>query len=173
MVFGDMADFAIQAEIEPGLTPPSAAWGRMCVWCRGTALGNIQETCCGLGDAASEFAWAASNLEELWDESLQGLDDQATFAFLDAAYYGDDDRSADQVHADAERYAKFNFLTNWGEQFDGFKAFWIHAPDGSLHIHYRLPDNTLGSSQVTKKAFITAATEFVRWFREQDQRLRA
>ena len=46
--------------------------------------------------------------------SLSLLDDRDAFEFLDRALYLDDDRSIDQVMADATRFSKFNFLTNGG-----------------------------------------------------------
>lgn len=48
MLFGDRLDFAIEADVEPSLEPPSAVWGRMCVWCRGVALGDLGEPHCAL-----------------------------------------------------------------------------------------------------------------------------
>jgi hypothetical protein len=172
MLFGSVSDFAIQAEVEPELTPPSAVWGRMCVWCRGIALGDIEDTHCSLYLAACSFKWVAGHLDELWDERLVGLDDINALAFLDAAYYGDDDRTTAQLAEDARRYGKFNFLTNWGEQFDGVKAFLICSPEGSLRIVYQLLDGTRGSAEVTKAGFVAAAKAFVHWFGEQSERLR-
>jgi hypothetical protein len=43
VLFGVPADFAIEAEVDPGLQPLSAVWGSMCVWCRGRALGDLSE----------------------------------------------------------------------------------------------------------------------------------
>jgi hypothetical protein len=173
MIFGDVREFAIQAEVEPELVPPSAVWGRMCVWCRGTVLGDFRRSHCELSSSSADMEWNCNHLEELWDVSLAGLDDSAAFAFLDAVYFGDDERTDEQINADSERYARFNFLTNWGEQFDGWKAFMICPPGGPVRILYRLPTNEHGSGSVAREIFRTVVKEFVRWFGEQAERFRA
>lgn len=88
MRFGDPADFAIEADVEPHLRPPSAVWGHMCVWCQGVVLGDITDLHCGLYGAYSSFRWLASNLNELWAPELVGLDDVAVWNFLDGLLYG-------------------------------------------------------------------------------------
>src|SRR4051794_18443935 len=121
MLFGDTADFAIEAGVEPDLVPPSAVWGHMCVWCRGVALGDIEDRHCGLYQAFCGFRWLSEHLGELWDVELAGLDDVAAWNFLDGLLYGyhgdveiEDGRSLDQVRADWAYWSKYDFLTNWG-----------------------------------------------------------
>src|SRR4051794_10065205 len=88
MLFGERTDFAIEAEVEPDLTAPSAVWGRMCIWCRGLRLGNFEESSCALDASFVGFAGISSHLDEIWDDELAGLDDQAAWNFLDGLLYG-------------------------------------------------------------------------------------
>src|SRR5438128_886855 len=87
-VFGDRADFAIEAGVEPDLTPPSAVWGHMCVWCRGVPLGDIENRQCGLYGAYCGFREVASRIDRLWAKELDGLDDVAAWNHLDGLLYG-------------------------------------------------------------------------------------
>src|SRR5689334_8739342 len=107
MLFGDPNDFAIESGVEPDLPRPSPVWGHMCVWCRGVALGDITNTHCGLYVAFRRFGTLLENLDDLWDESFEGLDDQATWNLLDGLLYGYhldveivDDRTLPQMRAD-------------------------------------------------------------------------
>jgi hypothetical protein len=152
----------------------------MCVWCRGAALGDLGEPYCGLNQAADEFRWLSGHLADLWDESLDGLDDRAATDFLDGLLYGyhggveiEDDRTIERIRRDAERFWKFDFLTNWGEQFDGVKSFILCPPDGPVRILSRdLPEPMNGIAVVTREGFLGAAEEFVRWFDNEEMRLR-
>lgn len=180
MKFGDTGDFAIEVELEPGLTPPSAVWGRMCVWCRGVTLGDLSEPSCGLWEAACEFRSLFGRLADLWDETLDGLDDRAATDLLDGLLYGhhggveiEDGRTMEQISRDAERFGKFDFLTNWGEQFDGYKSFILCPPGGPVRILSRhLPRPMNGVAVVTKEGFLGAVEGFIRWFDNEEERLR-
>jgi hypothetical protein len=180
MRFGDAADFAIEAELEPGLAPPSAVWGRMCVWAGGAALGDLNKPRCGLWEAAVEFRWLSGHLADLWDETFDGLDDRAITDRLDALLYGyvggveaDDHRTIDEVNRDAERFSKFNFLTNWGEQFDGSKSFIVCPPGGPVRVLSRhLPARMNGVAVVARKRFRGAVEDFLRWFDDAEAGLR-
>ena len=50
-LFGNPADFAIEAGVEPDLRPGSAVWGHMRVLCGGAALGDIEERTRAVHDA--------------------------------------------------------------------------------------------------------------------------
>jgi hypothetical protein len=179
MRFGDANDFAIEAELEPDISPPSSVWGRMCIWCRGVALGDLSEPYCALYPAACEFRWLRSQLTDLWDECLDGLDDRAANDFLDGLLYGyhgnvelEDERTLEEMKWDWDRYGKFSFLTNWGEQFDGYKSFILCPPAKPVRILSRhLPDRMNGVAVVTREGLLSAAEEFLLWFDEQAERL--
>jgi hypothetical protein len=178
-VFGDRADFAIEAGVEPDRHTTSTLWGHMCVWCRGIPLGKLDDPYCGLYHAYSEFAWLADNLGSLWADELAGLDDVAAWNFLDGllyGYHGDvelaDARTLDECHRDAVRWGRFNFLTNWGEQFDGYKSFLLCPPGESARILCRrLPAHMGRGVSVSRRGFTVAAAGFARWFEAESARL--
>ena len=159
MIFGQPPDFAIEAYHEPS-GPEWGGFGRMSIEIQGTPLGDIRENHCSLFHATDRFRELHLAIEALWDESFAGLSDSEIFAALDEALYiGDESRW--------ERYGRFDFLTNTGEQFDGTKTFIVCRPDGRVHILYRLRDDTLGSASCSAQLFRSAAASFVCWFGEQ------
>lgn len=178
-LFGSRAEFAIEAGIEPDLCPPSTVWGHMCVWCRGIALGDIEDRYCGLGSAYERLGEVVSSIDHLWAEELVGLEDVAAWNFLDGllyGYHGDvelaDARTLEECRRDAVRWGRFNFLTNWGEQFDGHKSFIMRPPSGPVRIlSRRLPGNMGLSVEVSRDGFVAAVEGFARWFEEQELRL--
>lgn len=178
-LFGDRTDFAIEVGVEPNLKPPSAVWGHMCIWTAGLALGAIEDRYCALYPAYRQFRSNLAQLEDLWAPEFEGLDAIATLNFLDGmlyGYHGDvelkDDRSDEQVVVDSQRWGRHNFLTHWGEQFDGYKSFIVHNPSGPIRVlSYKLPRETGLCVEVSREAFVLAVTGFVRWFQEQESRL--
>jgi hypothetical protein len=178
-VFGDKADFAIEAGVEPDLHTDYTVWGHMCVWSRGIPLGDLEDRYCGLYHAYSEFAWLADNLVSLWSEELAGLDDVAAWNFLDGllyGYHGDvewaDTRTLAEARRDAVRWGRFNFLTNWGEQFDGYKSFLLCPPGDSARVlSRRLPPHMGRGVSVSRQALVTAAAGFAEWFESESRRL--
>ena len=182
-LFGNPTDFAIEAGLEPGLVPPSEVWGHVRILCDSVSIGNIENLHCALSDAAMGFAEKLEQLDALWDEELNGLDHRGIWNFLDGKLYGyhgdleiEDQRTLEQVQADAARYGKFNFLTNWGEPFDGCKAFIMIPP---VHRQVRIlydvtkPSFELRSAEVSREEFVEAARTFIAWFDEQRGRLSA
>ena len=177
-LFGDRADFAIEAGIEPDCqTTSGSIWGHMCVWCFGIALGDLDDRHCGLDGAYLEFDWLRLNLDSLWDDELRGFDDLATWNFLDGllyGYHGDtellDDRTLEQSRRDDARWHRFNFLTNWGEQFDGYKSFLVCPPGEYARVlSRRLPSHLGLGVSVTRRGIVSAATEFTQWFETVSQ----
>ena len=156
MRFGNPDDFAIDADVEPDVVPPSAVWGSMCVWCRGEPLGRCDERYCFLATAASSFDWMSGHLDELWESGFEGLDDEAAFARLDSFL---------SPH-------RFDFLTNWGEQFDNWRGFVVCPPGEDLRVYYRRPDRSRSGARVTRRGFQAAADAFVAWFEGHEARLR-
>lgn len=86
MLFGHKEDFAIEAMVEPDLIPPSSVWGRMCIWCEGTPLGDYLEEHCGLPSGHLEEL--ARDLPTLWHKDFEGMSDANIFRYLDALLYG-------------------------------------------------------------------------------------
>jgi hypothetical protein len=167
MVFGDRNSFAIEAEVEPSLVPPSAVWGRICVWCAGEALGRCDEGMNSLYGSMCAVRWMRDNLDRLWDEPLRGLDDAAAFELLEGVSFFMDGK--DRV--EFRRYDKFDFLVNWCESFDGWHGFVICPPGEAVTILFRRPDRSRASVRVPRAEFVAAADGFVRWFEAQAARL--
>jgi hypothetical protein len=175
VVFGDPTEFAVEVDAEPGSEPRSGAvWGHMCFWVQGEALGNIAERRCLLNHAHDALVWLADHLDTQWAETLAGLDDQAVWNILDGQIYGfhgdvelDDARSAADCERDAFVWRRFEFLTNWGEQFDGYKAFLLCPPGASASILYRNESDPPKRLEVSPGALVSAARELDQWFREQ------
>jgi hypothetical protein len=174
-MFGDPPDFAIEAGVEPRLAVPSAVWGHMRVWCAGQPLGNIGDPFCALYLSYKLFGWTADHLEDLWDDALDGLSDREAWDLLDGVLYGRagrDGRPLERVARDYQRYDKFNFLTNWGEQFDGYKSFVLGPPGRPLRVLSRAFPESIGLGvDVSRAGFVRAARGFTEWFEAQERRL--
>jgi hypothetical protein len=178
-LFGDRADFAIDAGIEPQLKLPSAVWGHMCIWCRGLVIGDLSNLHCGLYDAYAGIRDALAAVDSLWPDEFVGLDNESILDFLDERLYGFrngvevlDDRSAAQCVRDSQIWGKFDFLTNWAESFDGYKAFLVCPPGGPVRILSRdLPQHLGLCVEVSRSGFVDACEAFVRWYDDQERRL--
>lgn len=180
MMFGDPKDFAIEAMVEPDLPVPSAVWGRMRVWCQGVALGDYEVSYCALYPAYLSFTELQQALPTLWHPALEELTDAELLNLLDGLLYGhhgdvevEDDRSLEQVLKDVHEYGKFNFLTNWGEQFDGGGKSFIICKDGQTVkvLNRSLPPNYGLSLNATRPAVEDAISRFRKWFDSEAVRL--
>ena len=156
MTFGQPTDFAIEAYHEP-YGPEYGGFGRMCIHIQGVQLGDIRENHCSLFDATDQFRQRYPSIETFWDESFAGLTDAEIFATLDHALYLGEESGW-------ERYGRFDFLTNSGEQFDDSKTFIICRPEGRVHILYQLRDDTLGSGSCSAQTFRSVAEAYLPWF---------
>jgi hypothetical protein len=176
IMFGDPADFAIEAGIDGRTTQ---VWGHMGVWCRGISLGNGKDLHCGMAGAANGFRRLAEHFDDLWDDAFSGLSDHEVWNFLDARLYGchgtvepQVGHTLDTLKADAAKYWKFNFLTNWDEMFDGYKAFLLCPPKRAVRILSReFPPNVGLAVEVSRAGVTEAAVSFVRWFDDNNRLL--
>jgi len=162
MRFGNVGDFEIEA-YDDTLPPERAGFGRMVIRVQNKIIGDIREMRCGLGDAAERFRELIPKVHSLWVEEFEGHTDEQIFRILDNALYLDCGQSDEKVREDAERYSPFDFLTNAGEQFDGFKSFIIRQPDGHLHILIRDSASSFSSGVCSIGSFLDASTAFVAW----------
>src|SRR5687768_3918116 len=133
MIFGDPRTFAIEAYHEP-MDSGLRGFGRMALHVCNTIVGDITEKHCGLGDAAERLRKILLSDGPFWDPSFASLADAEIFALIDRALYIDHGQSDAQVHEDAERYGRFDLLTNAGEQFDGYKTFIFKDAGGDVGI---------------------------------------
>lgn len=180
MLFGTTETFAIEAISESELVAPSAVWGRMRIWCEGYSIGDFTEECCALYPAYLGFKNIAVMLPTLWDEEFYGLDDVDLCNKLDGLLYGyhgemplEDNRSLEECEYDWNVYGRFNFLTNWGEQFDrGGKSFIFCQPNGTVRILNRFYFSNCGSSrQAPLDSVLSAINGYLEWFKRETQRL--
>ncbi|CAE6741371.1 hypothetical protein PQR46_32450 [Paraburkholderia sediminicola] len=181
MLFGSKSDFAIEAMIEPGLALPSAVYGRMQVWCTNTSLGDFSDPRCSLYSAYRGFTELVAALPDLWRSDLDGLSDEQLINRLDRLLYGaqgdqlleDDGRTVSECKRDWAEYGVFNFLTNWGEQFDREDKAFIFCPPtqpSKILILQRRFD-TIRSLHTSIPAATDAIHKFLRWFDESAARL--
>jgi hypothetical protein len=159
MIFGQPSEFAVEVYHEPH----SSSWGgfgRMCIHVQGVQLGDICENHCSLFHATDQFRKLYLCVETLWDESFVGLTDTEIFAVVDHALYLGEE-------SEYERFGRFDFLTNTGEQFDDAKTFIVCRPHGQVHILYQLLDNTFGSGSCSADSFRSVIGAYVPWFETQ------
>jgi hypothetical protein len=181
MLFGHKDDFAIEAMTEPDLPRPSAVWGRMQIWCQGVSIGNYTEHYCALYGAYVGFNDLSHNIDQLWRKEFDGLEDRSLRNLLDGLLYGyngdteiEDSRSLEECVVDGQKYGQFNFLTNWGEQFDRDGKSFIFCQDGNvikiLNWH-ALRDRNL-SFHVSVQSVREAIVAFTFWFDTESARLK-
>lgn len=180
MLFGSKETFGIEVMVEPHLVRPSNVWGRMQVWCQGISIGDYTEEHCGLYDSYSEFKSLRKLLPDLWRIEFENLENTDLWNLLDAHLYGyhgdldlEDTRTVEECRSDWDKYGAFNFLTNWGEQFDrDGKSFIFCRPSNIVQILNR-------SLQIEKKMALyanlsdvdKAIGQFIIWFESETLRL--
>ncbi|WP_124485827.1 MULTISPECIES: hypothetical protein [unclassified Burkholderia] len=176
MLFGSKSEFAIEAMIEPDLVPPSAVYGRMQVWFANTSMGDFSSPRCSLYPAYLGFKQLVAALPNIWRSDLDGLSEEQLIDRLDRLLYGaqgdelleDDDRTAFECKRDWEKYGAFDFLTNWGEQFDREDKTFIFCPPTQPAKILVLPrgSDTILSLHASIPATADAIDKFLRWFDE-------
>lgn len=172
MLFGTKNSFAIEALVEPDLLPPSAVWGRMCLWIHSEMLGDLNSPHCSLDASAEGMREKADGLESLWDSSFDALTDEERFQLFDWAIYLDDERSIDEAIRDASRYWRFDFLTNWGEHLNRLKGFLAFDPHRQkVLMMIRRADESLLIIHLDRDLFYDVAIAFAQWFDAEVARL--
>lgn len=180
MIFGSASSFAIEAMTEPDLQAPSPVWGRMRIWCQDIAIGDITNPYCGLYGSYLGFRELRTALPSLWLPEFADLSDWQIWNRLNEALYGyhgnvpaEDSRSNEDLLRDLRTYRKFDFLTNWGEQFDnGGKSFIVCTPEQQVRILNRKLPKECGLSVHTSVFAVARATkEFLGWFEHEAERL--
>lgn len=181
MIFGDPNDVAIEAMTETHLVAPSAVWGRMCLHIGSVVLGDYTDEHCGLYGAYCGFKELLNVQTRLWDESFLGLSHEQIHDLVRHAIYGDDDRSMTEILADSKRYRIFDFLTNWGEQFDGFASVIFQGDSKTTTILHR-PHSAFArvrepgpfvTATCSTIGFRNACAGLVHWFDQEAARLTA
>ena len=173
MLIGAPKDFAIEVMVEPDHTAPSAVRGRMCVHVAEYTLGDFDNPYCGLGPAYRAFKRHTKNRDRLWDTTFDEMKPEEIRDTVHDALYRDDDRTMDQIKR------RFDFLTNWGEQFDGYSSVIVSpTPDTKMILHrpHAAPDYlcrfpNLVVACCSRSGFLNASEGFVDWFERESKRL--
>ncbi len=178
MLFGKKNDFAIEAMTEPHLKVPSQPWGRLCVWVAGNEIGDYDDPHCGLYPSYESFNEICGILNELWEIEFEHITDIEIWNYLDELLYGyhgnieiNDKRNLNEMCADADKYSKYNFLTNLGEMFDrDGKSFILKTPNGKLKIlNFDYNENIINSYLCNEFSFRSAIKDFSAWYEEKLQ----
>lgn len=180
MLFGRKEFFAIEAMSEPDIQAPSAVWGRMRVWCESASIGDYAEPFCALYPSYCGFNHLARTLPHLWSQELDGLSDIDLWNHFDGLLYGyhgdtelQDDRTLEQCQRDSREWGGYNFLTNWGEQFDnGGKSFILCNPNGVVWVLNRshLAERGISFRTPLNEALV-AIGQYIEWFKSESARL--
>jgi hypothetical protein len=170
MLCGSKDLFAVECYHDPFPNDRGWVFGRMCAWCCGAELGDLSEPDCMLNVTEGHFEECLGRLDSLRDPAVDALPDGPTFRRLDIALYGDDDRTNQEVYDDAVRFHKFEFLTSWGESFDGIRAF-LHDTGDEFRILYRLRCGTQGSARVTREQLERPLLAFLEWMASEKHRV--
>lgn len=180
MLFGSKDTFGIEAMTESHLIRPSNVWGRMQVWCQGVSIGDYSEEHCGLYQSYREFKELKSSLGDLWRVEFDSLSNEDLWNLLDQhlyGYHGDlylgDTRTIEECCRDWDKYGVFNFLTNWGEQFDrNGKSFIFCRPGNIIQILNRsLPIEHKMALYANLADVYKAIGQFIEWFEDEERRL--
>jgi hypothetical protein len=170
MLFGSKDIFAIEAVTEVDLVAPSAVWGRMRIWCRNESFGDFDNPYNALYSASESFRTMCDAHSDLWDPTFEGLEDAEIFRiFNEAIYIGT--HSDSEVVDLADRYWRFDFLTNWGENFDPLKGLLAFDPNGDSLFMVEDGDDRVRGFRFPEASFVQAASDFVRWFDSEAERL--
>lgn len=107
VLIGASPAFQIECIHEPFPGSQGRVFGRMCVRFGDKIMGDFDEPACMLDVTANFFAIALQYIHGHAEPELSALTDKALWQRLDAAIYLDDQRTSDQVYADAVRYHSF------------------------------------------------------------------
>jgi hypothetical protein len=163
MLIGHPLTFAIEIHHEPH----SLDWlgfGRMCLHLAGVTIGDLAKEHCSLFHAIERICELGRTLDSLWDARLGGHTDAEIFAWLEHELY-----IRDSAEAASSDLARFDFLTNTGEQFDAGKSFIYCRPDGAVHILFDRHDGMFNSVVCESSELKRQARELEVWFSEQTQ----
>lgn len=167
---GDPSVLQIECVHEPFPDAKGHVFGRMCLRFGDDVLGDFDNPACVLNVTAGHMEDALENLAGHEEPGLFALTDEALWRRLDAALYGDDERTIEQIVADARRYRRFDFLTNGGESFDHSRSFFV-AGGQEVRVLFKRHDQPLTGKRVDRSAFVETLRAWLRWF--EAERVRA
>ena len=162
MLIGDKSTFAIECYHDPIPNDIRRVFGRVCIWVNNVSLGSLSEPSCILNVTEGHLQDVLNRFDSLAEPDLSDLNDRETYLFLDRLLYKGDERSDEQVHMDAERYGKFDFMTNGGESFDGSKSF-LAISENQVRIVFSDQESGFASGLVLCRDFQSVVDGFLRW----------
>jgi hypothetical protein len=164
MIFGNPADFAIEAE-DDGLPhdPKSILAGRMRIWCGNSSTGDFGEKQSSLWNSQQELAKIAADLSAITNPALWNLGDEDLWDRFDQALYIGVGQSKEEMENDYAAWGPHDFLTNWGEMFNGNKGMIYCLPDGRIRMLVQQRDDSIRNYTVTAKGFKDAIAGFSLW----------
>jgi len=176
MLLGNPDDFAIEVMVEPDLKAPSPVWGRMRVWIGETSLGDFNNPYCALLPPYHRFKSYVEHCDSLWADEFDGLTLEEIYDTVFDAIYGNHQHTLAQIKDDSQRFSRFDFLTTWGESFDGISSVILSPEPDKIAIlhrprsHHPLKSNFVVAS-CSLSGLVEAATQFVTWFEAEEIRL--
>lgn len=163
MLFGDPAQFAIEAHHEPQ-GPSWLGFGRMALHFGNVTLGDLSEEHCSLHDAASRIRDVISRIRTTWLPEFLGHSDAEIFAQIDKELYVDYGQTEAHIKSSQKQYELFDFLTNAGEQFDDVKTFIYCGPDSLVHVLYEDRARNVASVTCSVDRLELVSQAFLQWF---------
>ena len=160
--FGDREQFSIICAHEPFGEEPRHVFGRMCIRAGDKSLGDFGEPACMLNVTASHLQGVLRRLPDLANDGFGGMSDSCIWDTIDKAVYQGDDRSMQEVAADAEKFFKFDFLTNGGESFDKSKSFIVREGD-NVRLLFVEDGKAMDSIVVNEGMFRGVVQDFLDW----------
>ena len=163
MLFGDRAQFAIEAHHEPQ-GPSWLGFGRMALHFGHVTLGDLSEEHCSLHDAAGRIREISGRIRTTWLPEFRGHSDAEIFALIDRELYVDYGQAEANTKSAQKRYGRFEFLTNAGGQFDDVKTFIYCDPESLVHVLYEDRSGKVGSVTCSADSFESVSRAFLQWF---------
>ncbi len=171
MLFGTKEIFAVEAMTEPDLEAPSAVWGRLRIWCCNESFGDFENPYNALHSGAECCREMLNAYPDLWDSTFDLVQDAERFRLFNEAIYIGSHSETKQIVDLADRYWKFDFLTNWGEHTNGLKGLIAFDPNGEVLFMVEGRDELVRGFRFPQTYFMKAAAGFVGWFDAEVERL--
>jgi hypothetical protein len=164
MIFGNPADFAIEAE-DDGLPTDlkGILAGHMRIWCNNSSIGDFGEKQSCLWHSQQALAKIAADLSAITNPELWNLGDEDLWDRFDQALYIDVGQSKEEMENDCAAWGAHDFLTNWGEMFNGNKGMIYCLSDGRIRVLVQHRDASIRNYIVTEKGFKDAIAGFSQW----------
>jgi len=173
-LIGNKSDFAIQVMTENNLAPPSAVWGRMCLWVNNTMLGDYTEAHCGIYQCVHHLIEVVNILDQLSSAIIINKCDIEAYNYLKSAWLEPDTDEFGEP-SEVESFHKYNISYGLAEMFDKEPMFFlVNTSDGFLKILMQSKNNQDITSHTTSvKTFSNVISELNTWYKQQSEALQS